>query len=148
MQKYIITDLDGTLALTNNRNHFLEKEPKDWDGFYEACDTDTINLPALLVIESLSINYGYDVIIVTGRSDLVYLKTRKWLKHYRVPFSHIFMRKHGDHTEDIILKEKWLNEGILPPKEDIFLVLEDRKRVVDMWRKHGLVCFQVAEGNF
>jgi hypothetical protein len=28
------------------------------------------------------------------------------------------------------------------------LVFDDRSRVVEMWRKNGIKCFQVAEGNF
>jgi hypothetical protein len=26
--------------------------------------------------------------------------------------------------------------------------VDDRQRVVDMWRSNGLTCLQVAEGNF
>ena len=31
---------------------------------------------------------------------------------------------------------------------DIFLVVDDRDRVVKLWRSLGLTTFQVAEGNF
>lgn len=29
-----------------------------------------------------------------------------------------------------------------------YLMIDDRKRVVDMWRKRGFVCLQCAEGHF
>ena len=45
------------------------------------------------------------------------------------------------------LKEDWLNE-LFPNKSDIFAVFDDRNKVVDMWRRNGLTCFQVADGNF
>ena len=32
--------------------------------------------------------------------------------------------------------------------DDIFLVVDDRNKVVDMWRSLGLTVFQVADGNF
>ena len=32
--------------------------------------------------------------------------------------------------------------------DDIFLVVDDRKKVVDMWRSLGLDVFQVDDGNF
>jgi len=30
---FVVFDLDGTLALTDHRAHFLEREKKDWRGF-------------------------------------------------------------------------------------------------------------------
>ena len=32
--------------------------------------------------------------------------------------------------------------------DDVFLVVDDRNKVVDMWRSLGLTVFQVAEGDF
>jgi hypothetical protein len=32
--------------------------------------------------------------------------------------------------------------------DDIFLVVDDRQKVVDMWRNLGLTVFQVAPGDF
>jgi hypothetical protein len=31
---------------------------------------------------------------------------------------------------------------------DVFCVVDDRQKVVDMWRENGLTCFQVAPGDF
>jgi hypothetical protein len=44
------------------------------------------------------------------------------------------------------LKKQFLDEHV--NIEDVFLVVDDRQQVVDMWRKEGLTCLQVAEGNF
>ena len=48
------------------------------------------------------------------------------------------------------LKQHWLDD--LFPKDskrlDIVCVFDDRDKVVDMWRKNGLTCMQVAPGNF
>jgi hypothetical protein len=33
-------------------------------------------------------------------------------------------------------------------KENILFTVDDRQKVVDMWRANGLTCLQVAEGNF
>ena len=32
--------------------------------------------------------------------------------------------------------------------DDVFCVVDDRQKVVDMWRENGLTCFQVAPGDF
>lgn len=36
----IVFDLDGTLADDSHRKHYLDRDPKDWNGFYDACDGD------------------------------------------------------------------------------------------------------------
>jgi hypothetical protein len=49
------------------------------------------------------------------------------------------------------LKEEWLDAYDLPgllPRDEILCVYDDRDKVVKMWRRNGLPCFQVAEGNF
>lgn len=32
--KYVIVDIDGTVADLSHRIHFIEGEKKDWDSFY------------------------------------------------------------------------------------------------------------------
>ena len=59
----------------------------------------------------------------------------------------LFMREHNDHRADHEVKrEMFLVE--IEDDYDIQFVLDDRKQVVDMWRKEGLPCFQVAPGDF
>ena len=33
-------------------------------------------------------------------------------------------------------------------KNDVLMCVDDRQKVVDMWRSEGLTCFQVAPGDF
>jgi len=33
-------------------------------------------------------------------------------------------------------------------RKDILCVFDDRQKVVDMWRKNGITCFQVNYGDF
>jgi hypothetical protein len=44
------------------------------------------------------------------------------------------------------LKKQLLNEHV--DIDDVFLVVDDRQQVVDMWRSLGLKVFQVDDGNF
>ena len=42
-------------------------------------------------------------------------------------------------------------ENLWPEHErdgKLFMVFDDRQKVVDMWRKNKVTCLQVAEGNF
>jgi hypothetical protein len=54
------------------------------------------------------------------------------------------MRGIGDHQPDTQLKQNWLKTQANLPD----LVFEDRASVVEMWRSNGIVCCQVAPGNF
>ena len=57
------------------------------------------------------------------------------------------MRKDVDFRHDTIVKPELLEkEGI--KLEDIAFVLEDRNSMVAKWREMGLICLQVAEGDF
>ena len=52
------------------------------------------------------------------------------------------MRKQNDNRHDDIVKEEIL-KTILENNHEILFTLDDRGRVVDMWRKNGIKCFQV-----
>jgi hypothetical protein len=56
-------------------------------------------------------------------------------------------RKSGDNRKDSVVKEEIFNEHI-KPNFIVEFVLDDRNQVVEMWRKLGLTCLQVADGNF
>jgi hypothetical protein len=57
------------------------------------------------------------------------------------------MRPEGDTRNDGIVKNE-LFERHLAGRFIIDFVLDDRDRVVAMWRAKGLKVLQVAEGNF
>lgn len=139
----VIFDLDGTLADTRGREHFLNREKKDWRGFYAACDTDRPYHNIIRVAHALWFT-GASVEIWTGRSSEVSDKTEKWLSENGLGMIPLKMRDQGDHRPDTVLKKEWLDQASSRP----VLVFEDRASVVAMWRSHGITCCQVAEGNF
>jgi predicted kinase len=129
----IICDLDGTLAL------FGDKNPFDRD-----FENDDVNYPLLNVIQ----NSPYDIIFVSGRTEKHRDKTELFLirnlghTNYR-----LFMREDGDSRNDAIVKYEIYRDKI-HNKYIVVNVFDDRNRVVNMWRKQGLPCFQVADGDF
>ena len=44
--------------------------------------------------------------------------------------------------------KKEIYDTYIKDKYYIATVFDDRNKVVDMWRKEGLLCCQVAEGDF
>lgn len=145
MKDIVIFDLDGTLANTAECRHYLEQEPKNWDAFYyAACSVNPIQ-SVVDVCRNLQENYS--IYIVSGRSDLVKKQTIAWLNEHGIKFNLIFMRPHGDHTPDDILKKSWCDLNHIPIHR-VLCAFDDRDRVVKMWRSLGIPCFQVAEGDF
>lgn len=166
-KKAIICDLDGTIALDHKRSHHLhnkscptqaaangkhygcscESKDRNWDEYFDACDTDTPCDATISTIE-LFWGFGYPVYILSGRSMSAHKKTIQWLRDYSVQYSYLQMRSENDRTDDHVLKLHWAKDvfGLTP--DNVLFVLEDRQRVVDMWRANGYRCFQVAAGNF
>ena len=60
----------------------------------------------------------------------------------------IRMRRSGDFTPDERLKEMWYSDMAFDDQQRLVATFDDRQRVVDMWRRHSVTCFQVAPGNF
>lgn len=145
-QKTIICDLDGTLCNIEHRLHFLDGK-KDWDSFYGACPDDIPNLWCVSLIESMYAQ-GYSIVFVSGRRESTREQTVAWLQQYLKDgmWAELYMRKDGDYRKDSIIKKEIYDEHL--SERNILFVLDDRRQVVDMWREQGLVCLQVAEGNF
>jgi hypothetical protein len=133
----IIVDLDSTLAILNDRH---------WKN-YDEVGYDELNE----VIYRLIVKYkrdGYYILIVTGRPRNCGGDTIDWLDKYHVPFDMLVMRPDGDRQPDTTLKYRAYNQFI-KGKYEVEFVLEDRDRVVEMYREElHLVCFQVRKGNY
>jgi hypothetical protein len=146
----VICDLDGTIRNDHHRRHFVQKHPKDWAAFYRACVDDTPHPAVTATLDGFA-NLGYDLIIFTGCCQSMRAETEQWLNFYEISCDSIRMRPIGDHTADTELKKKWLFELFTPGEIAngiVTLVLEDRDRMVAMWRELGIPCFQVAPGAF
>ena len=163
----VIFDLDGTLALIDSRRELSIKDngKLDWDTFFnpKMITLDDPNLPVIKMAQMFH-NDGFRVVIFSGRNDRSFHATVSWLKTHDVPHDLLVMRpdKFKDKSwpiangnpathdlrfmPDDILKKKMLDTFV--DINDVFLIVDDRDRVVDMWRSLGLDVFQVAEGDF
>ncbi len=150
MTDIILFDLDGTIADLQHRLHHILKQPKDWKSFHAGCKSDAPIECIVKLIKHLTtwkIHAGPDIWIVTGRSSSTRKDTEAWLSEHDILYDKLIMRPSSDHTDDDILKVRWLEDGTIP-KDQVLCVFEDRSRVVKAWRAAGIPCFQVAEGDF
>jgi len=167
-KKTVIFDLDGTLAnIDVRKDKSLKPNGKlDWN-IFAAPDSitnwDAPNEPVIKMAQLFK-NDGYKIVIFSGRNDRGFFATRDWLKKHNVPFDLLVMRPdkfqskawpiaHGNPAtpdmrfmSDEILKKAMLDTFV--DINDVFLVVDDRDKVVKMWRDLGLNTFQVAPGDF
>ena len=168
MQKTIIFDLDGTLANIDSRRDISMKPNGrlDWDVFAapnSILALDKPNAPVIKMAQMFKAD-GFKIVIFSGRNDRGFDATVQWLNNNHVPFDFLVMRpdKFKDKSwpiadgnpatpdmrfmPDEILKKKMLDTFV--DIDDVFLVVDDRDKVVKMWRDLGLNTFQVAPGDF
>lgn len=148
MKDIVIFDLDGTLALIDERRALAAKPNGkiNWKIFFapENIAMDKPNTPVMSAFHGFK-RQGFDVVIFSGRDEISRDETIAWLDGYDIEPDALKMRPRGSFTPDDILKKQWLDElGV----DRVFCVFDDRDKVVKMWRDNGLTCFQVAPGNF
>ena len=168
MKKTVIFDLDGTLAnIDVRRDKSLKPNGKlDWEIFAapsSIMDWDTPNEPVIKMAQMFH-NDGFKIVIFSGRNDRGFVATNHWLTRHDVPHDLLVLRPDkfkanswpiadgNQATPDMrfmpdeILKKAMLDTFV--DIDDVFLVVDDRDKVVKMWRDLGLNTFQVAPGNF
>ena len=148
----LIVDLDGTLALNDHRQHFLQKSPKDWASFFDACGNDQPNEAVIEVVRRLisgaeSGDKPLRVYILSGRVDTVMKETTEWLARYVTFDYELHMRPEKDRSDDVDLKREMAAKLGLTP-ENVLAVIDDRNSVVKMWREMGFTVLQVNDHDF
>lgn len=142
----VIFDMDGTLADCEHRRHFVEGKKKYFTKFYDAMGDDLRNEPICGLCNMYFTN-GWHVIICTGRPESYREITEKWLKDKGVFYTELRMRPDDRKFDpDFEVKQTMLND--IRKDREVHLSVDDRNQVVEMWRRNGITCMQVAEGDF
>jgi len=147
----VVSDLDGTLANNQHRLHHVLKKraaDRDWDAFHREILGDAVHTPVAAAFNALGALSGMQRVIVTARSIIDHELTAMWLDKHFIDYDHIFMRGAKDFRDDRLVKLDILRNMRNHFKLEPWIVLDDRDRVVSMWRQQGITCFQVADGSF
>lgn len=149
--KSVVVDIDGTVA-----SHVLP------DGTllrghhqYRGVIWDLPKPEVIDVVHALR-DAGFQIVFCSGRpeeDDSFYdvgRATFHWLAEHLgewVQSCPLFLRRSGDRRPDDIVKRE-IYERLILPEYDVQIALDDRDRVVAMWRSFGITCLQVAPGDF
>ena len=146
LHKAIIVDLDGTLCDVEHRVHHVRSKPKNWSAFNQAMDQDQPYFWCLELIAAMKAR-DYKIYFVTGRDENFREMTEAWLARHHVEYDQLYMRAAMDFREDSEVKEE-IYLAKIELVAQILFVVDDRKSVVERWRKLGLTCLQCAPGDF
>ncbi|MEU2132006.1 hypothetical protein [Streptomyces sp. NPDC018352] len=128
-----VFDLDGTLADSGHRQHYLEGRRRDWDGFFAAAvDDPPLTEGVRLALDSAR---SCEVRYLTGRPERCRRDTVAWLAEQGLPEGRVYMRRDGDrrparHTKLEILKR-------LGREREIRMLVDDDELVCDAAEQAG-----------
>lgn len=133
----VMCDIDGTLALMGDRG------PYD----FERCGSDRLNEPVRRALRSFRLANDDRIVLLSGRSEEYRPHTEAWLAKHGVPFDELHMRLAGDVRRDDIVKAELFDQHIRH-RFHVRVSLDDRDRVVALWRRMGIPTWQVNYGAF
>ena len=140
LPRCVLVDIDGTVADKGNRSPF------DWHRVGE----DAPRWPIINVVKAMRAA-GHAIVFVSGRDAVCRTETTAWLNSHfgwQSADYELFMRPRNDNRKDAIIKQELFEKHILG-RYFVELVVDDRRQVVDMWRRTlGLTCVQVDYGDF
>ena len=142
-RKDIIVDIDGTLADVNHRLHHIRGRRKSWKKFFKLMSADKPVEEVIAQVGELS--RDHKIYVVSGRPEDYRETTVEWLRLHQVPYEALYMRRAGDYRPDDVVKQEILDRYF--DKDNIELVIEDRPRVIRMWKKNGLKVQDVGTGQ-
>lgn len=143
--KTVIFDLDGTLADGRHRLHLLPTKDYDkaesWTEFNMAAIWDSPFPDNIELCNLFAFGDYYNVVILTGRSDIARSITENWLDSHGVRYNELVMRKQSDNRKDTVIKEEYLRSIGL---ENILCCFDDLPHVAYHLRSLGLTCHLVT----
>ena len=143
-QPAIIVDVNGTLGDCSNRMHFLNQEPRDWEGFFRHMLLDTpVDFVHRFCNAQPNEPFWCKVILTTGAPEKYRSLMIEWLEKHKVHYDHLYMRGNHEYIKGYVWKKK-LYEDELQHKYDVVCILEDKDECAIMYRELGLHCWVVA----
>ncbi|MFI1396217.1 AAA family ATPase [Streptomyces sp. NPDC020681] len=133
----VMCDIDGTLAIRGARG------PYD----FTRCGEDLLNVSVRQALRSFQRADSDVIVLLSGRGEEHRPQTEAWLERHEVPYDELWMRAAGDGRRDDVVKAE-LFDAHVRHRYAVRVSLDDRDRVVAVWRRMGLPTWQVNYGNF
>ncbi|UUU28752.1 AAA family ATPase [Streptomyces sp. CA-210063] len=133
----VMCDIDGTLALRGDRGAYD----------FTRCEEDLLNVSVRGALRSFRSADGDVIVLLSGRGEEHRDRTESWLRAHDVPYDELWMRAAGDGRRDDVVKAELFDRHVRH-RFAVRVSLDDRDRVVAVWRRMGLPTWQVNYGAF
>lgn len=151
-KEFIICDIDGTIADPTHRRQYSHGPEKDWEKFFSLMHLDTPIEKTVEMLENYTQN-GNPIVFVSARPEKYRDVTLKWMSENlpdTVTGLTLIMRKDADTRDDTIVKQEIYDTYFAPHEGKsgypIESVIDDRPKVIKMWRANGLHVIDVGDG--
>lgn len=141
----VVFDLDGVLSDAASRQHFIEADQRDWEGFFDACGDDPLIEEVACLLSLL--DPRLHIVLLTGRPVRVQPQTRAWLERYDLRWDLLIMRDYGDYTAARDFKRSTVAH-LRRFGFDLRLAFEDDRRNLEMFRGEGVACVYIHSGYY
>ncbi|WP_026249051.1 nucleotidase [Streptomyces sp. LaPpAH-108] len=128
-----VFDLDNTLAATAHRQHFLERRPRDWDGFFAAAPGDPPLAEGIELVHRSA--RDCEIVYLTGRPERCRADTVDWLAAHGLPEGTVHLRRDGDRRPARVTKLEILRR--LARDRTVRVLVDDDELVCDDAERAG-----------
>lgn len=150
-ERFVVIDIDGTLAENSNRQRFLESNPPDWKSFFSDSEIlkDEPIYPVIDLCRSLITVFRATPVFLTGRPESTRRATLKWLSAHVgndvVADSILLMRPEGNRQSSFVFKQDCVQNIAL---HQIICCIEDNTKCGLAFKELGLQVLQVANHDY
>lgn len=153
----IIWDLDGVLANSDHRLHYIveDRANPDWESYHKHTLDDTPIKTGIILFQALA-HMGYHQFICTARPESNRNLTTQWLYNQQIaatsqqlfpytelrlfPYTELLMRADDDRREGHLVKLDMLR-NIWDMGYEVAMAFDDHPEIVNMYRMSGVPCF-------
>ncbi|GAA0598713.1 LNS2 domain-containing protein [Streptomyces crystallinus] len=128
-----VFDLDGTLADSGHRQHFLEGAGRDWKAFFAAAPADPPLAEGIALC--LAAAQECEVVYLTGRPERCRRDTLVWLAAQGLPEGALHMRPNADRRPARTAKLELLRR--LGAGREVRMLVDDDELVCDAAERAG-----------
>lgn len=149
-KKYVVCDIDGTIADATHRLHYVQNvnnDPdwkKNWQKFFAECYKDRLRLDVSKILGEYR-EMGYPTIFVSARPEYLREVTENWLDSFGLEYEGLLMRENKDSRQDDIVKQEILDKYL--NKDLIRCWIDDRPKVIRQIQSNGIKVINVGLGE-
>lgn len=144
----VLCDIDGTIANLDHRLQYVKGDKKDWKMFFMHMEGDSLREDTFATLMKYQ-EAGHKIIFVSARPEDYRVQTERWLATHcyerGLRYEGVLMRRQHDKRDDVDVKSD-IYEELFRHKYDVEIVIDDRPKVIRMWRAKGLSVLDVGPG--